>query len=499
MIKYAPHLIQHSTCVNTMTEILIADLMSESNVGFGTSGARGLVADMTDRVCYAYATGFLQYLEQQGLAAGSDVVIAGDYRPSSPHILSALAQAIHDRGYRVINGGFVPSPAAAHFGFTRRIPSMMVTGSHIPDDRNGIKFNTTEGEILKQDELGMREQRVRIPAAITPAPLPPVNEDVYRHYVRRYLDVWGPDALAGLRIGLYEHSTVARDALYDILSGLGAMVERLGRSTRFVPVDTEAIRPEDVALAEAWARATPYHSIVSADGDGDRPLLSDEHGQWLRGDIVGILVSRYLQAEAVATPVSCNSAVEKCGHFRHIYRTRIGSPFVIGGMMQARIDGYQRVVGYEANGGFLTGTSLQYNNSTLAVLPTRDAVLPILAVLLASKQQNVPISALAKALPPRFTASDRLKNFPTVRSAAIIASLTADPAQIPRFFQQQFGVLATLDTTDGLRITWGNGDIVHLRPSGNAPEFRCYTEANTAEQAAQLLTKALSCIQAASA
>ncbi len=42
--------------------MLIDDLMAESGVGFGTSGARGLVEAMTDRVCYAYALGFVQYV-----------------------------------------------------------------------------------------------------------------------------------------------------------------------------------------------------------------------------------------------------------------------------------------------------------------------------------------------------------------------------------------------------------------------------------------------------
>jgi phosphomannomutase len=70
----------------------IDDLMSESGVKFGTSGARGRVLDMTDRVCYAYTLGFVGYLQQKGqLAAGGPVGIAGDYRPSSPRIMAACA------------------------------------------------------------------------------------------------------------------------------------------------------------------------------------------------------------------------------------------------------------------------------------------------------------------------------------------------------------------------------------------------------------------------
>jgi phosphomannomutase len=43
-----------------------------------------------------------------------------------------------------------------------------------------------------------------------------------------------------------------------------------------------------------------------------------------------------------------------------------------------------------------------------------------------------------------------------------------------------------VDATDGLRITFANQEIVHLRPSGNAPEFRCYTEADSEERAMEI-------------
>ena len=42
-----------------------------------------------------------------------------------------------------------------------------------------------------------------------------------------------------------------------------------------------------------------------------------------------------------------------------------------------------------------------------------------------------------------------------------------------------------------LRLRFNNGDIVHLRPSGNAPELRCYTEANTQENAKILCEQCL--------
>src|SRR5579859_3137670 len=145
-------------------KISIRDLMLKSGVAFGTSGARGLATAMTDSVCYAYAKGFLQYLESIGdlKRTNEQVAVAGDYRPSTSRVMEAVCRAAEDLGYRPVNCGKIPSPAVALYGLENRIPSIMVTGSHIPDDRNGIKFNKRAGEVLKADELGMSSQVVEI-------------------------------------------------------------------------------------------------------------------------------------------------------------------------------------------------------------------------------------------------------------------------------------------------------------------------------------------------
>ena len=131
--------------------------MTKSGVAFGTSGARGLATAMTDSVCYAYAKGFLQYLESIGeiKRAGEAVAVGGDLRPSTSRVMEAVCRAADDIGYRAVNCGKIPSPAVALFGFENNIPSIMVTGSHIPDDRNGIKFNKCTGEVLKSVALSL--------------------------------------------------------------------------------------------------------------------------------------------------------------------------------------------------------------------------------------------------------------------------------------------------------------------------------------------------------
>lgn len=488
-----------------MQVVSVADLMVHSGVAFGTSGARGLVEKMNDKVCFAYTCAFLQHLTNIGqFNASTAVAIAGDLRPSTPRILAACAAAIRHMGGKVKFCGYVPSPAVAAYGFAQGSPSLMVTGSHIPDDRNGIKFNRIDGEILKHDELAVRTQNVAIPDIFDAADmltvandLPPLT-DAKTGYVARFLDFFDTQSLKGLRLGIYEHSAVGRDVLVEIVEALGATAVRLGRSEKFIPVDTEAVRPEDQVLAHQWAAEFNLDAILSTDGDSDRPLLADENGTWLRGDVLGILCAQILQIRSVVTPVSCNSAVELCESFQQVCRTRIGSPFVIEGM-NALVADAGTVCGYEANGGFLLATPVELEGCWLSALPTRDAVLPMLSVLAHANKAHLTLSALQEQLPKRFTYSERLQNFPTVESQALIARLQAGtPEDVLMRTSAMFGVLAgtaaAFDVTDGLRITFADGDVIHLRASGNAPELRCYTESSTTARAAALNAQVLDLI-----
>jgi phosphomannomutase len=474
--------------------ITVQELMRASGVAFGTSGARGMVTAMTDAVCFGYTIGFLSYLAERGeIEPGCAVALAGDLRPSTPRILVACIEAIRAFGSEPVFCGYVPTPALALHAFAHGIPSLMVTGSHIPADRNGIKFYRPTGELLKSDEPGMGAQLVDLGGGrfvdgylAVPSALPDVT-DVEAAYVRRYVDHFGQGALKGRRIGVYQHSAVGRDILARVLRELGAEIALLGRSETFVPVDTEAIRPEDVALAHEWAADGTFDAIVSTDGDSDRPLLADESGNWLRGDILGILCAERVGATSVVTPVSSNTALELHGRFANCRRTRIGSPYVIAAMTEEQAAGSSVVCGYEANGGFLLGTAIPGADGTItAALPTRDAVLPILAVLTADAPT---VSAQVGALPHRFTFSDRISPFPAETSRRFFDRLLAGGpddqlALQTSLFGDFAGSAQSIDLVDGVRTTFSSGVIIHVRGSGNAPELRCYTEAASPDAAA---------------
>ncbi|MGH7874113.1 MAG: phosphomannomutase [Candidatus Binatia bacterium] len=536
-------------------------------LAFGTSGLRGLVQDITDLEAYINVKGTLRYLlDRRDIRAQSTVVIAGDLRPSTDRIMGASVQAILDLGLQAENAGKIPTPALVARAIANKAAGVMVTGSHIPFDRNGIKINKSSGEILKSDEAGITAEVEKIRAEeygrtgqaslfdpcgmLKHAPaLPALDRAAEDAYLNRYLSCFGRGGLAGMRVLVYQHSAVGRDLLARLLRELGADVVSVGRSETFIPIDTENITDDQLDRLEEFAAAAEResglpHAIVSTDGDSDRPLVAavlpdraamanGKRVRFLPGDLLGIVVAEYLRVDAAAVPISANDAVERRLRERKILleKTKIGSPYVIAALDHLR-GKFHRTVGWEANGGFLTGGAITIGESMLAALPTRDAVLPILANLFSAAEQEISLSTLWDRLPARFGRAGLLDNFPVVASQAILAGLIpsgdvievefdragrvldrsrADRTPLPlepaaaddwrrrkatleAYFTQAggFDVIARLNVLDGVRIYFDNGDVAHIRPSGNAPQLRIYANSDSQQRADHIVELALS-------
>ena len=139
-----------------MTILHTHDVINASGVVFGTSGARGLVTQFTSDVCAAFTLAFVDSLHPSTKL--SELAIAIDNRPSSYAMAQACSAALEHLGIKPIYYGVVPTPALAFAAMQKNIPCIMVTGSHIPFDRNGLKFYRPDGEITKQDELANVQQ-----------------------------------------------------------------------------------------------------------------------------------------------------------------------------------------------------------------------------------------------------------------------------------------------------------------------------------------------------
>lgn len=465
-----------------MNKLISSQVVTNSGIAFGTSGARGLVSDFTPDVCAAFAVAFVKSIDNE--FSFDTVAIAIDNRPSSYVIAQACVEGLKQLNINIVYYGVIPTPALAYKAMQDGMPSIMVTGSHIPFDRNGLKFYRPDGEITKADEQAILNSDTA---------LSPVKHltDIFicksaeQAYIKRYAELFSSDALAGKKIGIYEHSSAGRDIYKTLFESLGADVTCLERSDTFVPIDTEAVSDEDRQKALDWSSKYGFDAIFSTDGDGDRPLVADENGLWLNGDTLGLITSQLLNIEALAVPVSCNTSIEKSHRFKQVVRTKIGSPYVIAEFESLKAD-FTRVAGFEANGGYLLGSDIDVNGKILTALPTRDALLPVLLLL----SQKKSIAEMLVELPQRFVASDRVKDFPTKKSKELLKQLTSNVALLTSTLNLPPHI--TVNTTDGLRITLKNNDILHLRPSGNAPELRCYAEASSISAAQNLVVKGLS-------
>jgi phosphomannomutase len=503
-------------------------------LGFGTSGRRGKVVDLTQLEIYLNALAELEYLQflpldQGGIQQGDPFYFAYDLRPSSSEFVSqeqgrgeiaqAIVAAIADAGMKAVNLGRIPTPALASYALTRGKGSIMVTGSHIPFDRNGYKTNSSRGELLKEQEAPINERVRLVRKKLYEQPwdqsrfdqrgmlksghqaLPEEQGEARAAYIERFTSFFAGSSLKGRRILVYQHSAVGRDLLVEILKQLNAEVVTGGRSETFVPIDTENIDAAQLAviqtLADEAAVSGPLDAVVSTDGDSDRPLVlgvdaKTDQVQFFGGDLLGMVVAAYLQADAVVVPISCNDGIDR-GALASVVepKTRIGSPFVIAGMEAALARGKKRVCGWEPNGGFLTGSPISRNGAILSPLLTRDAGLPILGVLFAAEQSGVSLIDLFARLPRRFSRAALLKQFPRATALKIVGRFSppADAQEIKKdlaqFFTPALGFagIDRLDYTDGVRILFTNGEVAHVRPSGNADELRIYAVADTQDRA----------------
>lgn len=452
-----------------------------SSLKFGTSGLRGLAVELEGQAARQYTAAFIRHLANSLDQSVTHVYLACDFRPSSRAILRDCAVAIAAAGLQPVDCGEIPTPALALHAIAHGGAAIMVTGSHIPADRNGLKFYLPSGEISKRDELG-------IAAALNADSVPDIavepqdeTQDATERYVERFATVLPTGALAGKRIGVFEHSTVARDMIGRVLGHFGAEIVSLGRIEHFVPVDTEAFGDAVFQPIPGWIKEHGLDAVVSADGDGDRPLLVDEKGQFVRGDVLGLLTARHLGAQSVVTPVTSNTGIEAMNDFQTVARTKVGSPFVVDAMGAA----LGAVIGFEANGGTFVGNGVSAQGQALPPLVTRDAILPLLAVLGEAARLGQPVSEIVSALPLKQAIADRLQNIPSERSADFLDRLRNRAG----YAEQVFGALGISQRADidGLQFWTKNGNMVHFRASGNAPELRCYVEATTLKEARALL------------
>lgn len=110
---------------------------------------------LTDEAVYAIVRAFVCRLFEKSGKKRLKIAVGNDVRISTERILSHTLRALKDSGCSVVYTGLCSTPSMFMLlkdGLWKCDASVMITASHLPYDRNGLKFFTPEGG-LEADEI----------------------------------------------------------------------------------------------------------------------------------------------------------------------------------------------------------------------------------------------------------------------------------------------------------------------------------------------------------
>ncbi len=221
------------------------------------------------------------------------VLVAGDFRSSTPALKHALIEGLTGGGLQVADAGQIPTPVAYHaYRASDYAAVLMVTASHNPADYNGLKLMI--GHRPPDEELFAR---LRQPLVVTPrvrGSVEPANVVApYRQWMAKR---WG-------HLGREFQGAVVIDAgngawselAPSIMADLGLVVHPLYCTidARFPNRPPDSARSAHLAALSQLVPARGAQLGIAWDGDGDRVALVDGAGRFVSADQMSILLARY--------------------------------------------------------------------------------------------------------------------------------------------------------------------------------------------------------------
>jgi phosphoglucosamine mutase len=265
---------------------------------FGTDGIRAVAgsAPLDQRTIHAIGIALAAHLGHQ-----PRLILGMDTRESGPWIAATLTAGLTSAGATVESAGIITTPAIAYLarkhGFSAGI---VISASHNPWEDNGIKIFGGDGYKLPDaTELAIEQEIARVLASTTytefDAPLAEPTDAYRAEYIRFLLDAVPDLSLDNRTVVLDCANGAASSIAPQLFADLKGTVEvtHASPSGRNINAGCGALHPEIVA-AEVTARHASMG--ITFDGDADRALFADEHGNVVNGDAVMLACARDLQA-----------------------------------------------------------------------------------------------------------------------------------------------------------------------------------------------------------
>jgi phosphomannomutase/phosphoglucomutase len=435
---------------------------------FGTNGVRG-VANKELK-----AEDFTLLANCLGSVLGEEIALGWDGRTTSSTYKDAAMAGLMSVGCKVHVLGLISTPAFQYsvkkLGFEG---GMMITASHNPPEFNGLKAIYSDGvEVPPSIEEEIEE--IYFNGGSELAPWSRVGEkeewntlDAYVDAVVSHIDLEEIKG-GGLRIALDLGNGVAALTAPEVAGRLSDEVYTVNAEVdgRFPGRGSEP-RPDNVEQLQELVKATDADFGIAFDGDGDRSLFVDEKGSPVWGDrSLALLLDSYLEdnpGSTVATPVSSSRIIEDTAlaHDSHVHWTRVGAPKVSRVMVEKNIG-----FGGEENGGVMYGPHL----------PVRDGVMAMALMVDTLVRRGKRLSRLLERLPYYHQVKDRV-TCPDNLKEHVLKEL-AEAVDAPR-----------VETIDGVKLHYGDGAWILIRPSGTEPIFRLYAEAKSEARVRRIVGK----------
>lgn len=325
---------------------------------FGTDGIRATFGDWPLKRRTVQRIGFElgQILAADSTSPG--VLIAGDPRTSTPSLAAWLADGLRAAGVDLHYGGTLPTPAVALLTRQMQLPAgIAVSASHNPATDNGIKFFDRSGRKWSRELERELEARIASagPSEFETLPLPSWNAILAKQYVDFLLGLLPSiSSLSGMRVVIDAAHGAAATVIEEICGRLQFEATLLHSTPDGERINQNcgSTHPEVVAAAVLEQGAEIGFTF---DGDADRVVLVDEHGEIRDGDAILYLWARHLLREGrldpariVATSMSNlgldhalaeeGIEVERCDvGDREVVRTMSRSGLTLGGEQSGHI------------------------------------------------------------------------------------------------------------------------------------------------------------------
>lgn len=414
-------------------------------------------------------------------APGALVYVGYDMRPGADHFARLAGKVLASHGLHVkVSDRYVPTPALSWTVAqdVRAVGGLMVTGSHSPNDYQGIKLRQADGGI-GSDEIYEELERA-IPSDPTPERGAIETCDFLTRYFDHLYTLVDTEAIAAA------HLKVVYDPLYgsasryfaDLLRAMGVDVVEIHGVT---DAETDETHPEPVEPwvddCECEVLAQGAHAGLVNDGDGDRVGAVDERGHFVSAQKVLALVLAHLcvnrgMTGRVVLNQSSSVVTRKTAR-------------MLGCKLNIKPVGFKYIYGEMLKGDVLLGGGAAGGIGFASHMPERDGLLTNLMLCEAMATMGMPLGELVEELEGACGHYYYARRDVRLDQEIIEMLRTILPGLNPPVIAGR--VPSSVSHMDGLRFEFADESWLLLRPSGTEPVVRVYAEAQTIEMRDELL------------